>query len=131
MVLKYLKIIAEAWKGILAIAGIVTVVAVTSVRIDHWKTKNITTDQTMIEIKQNVSDQNIKIDSILLKLSDIKVIKADVKGLKSGQNNIVNALADHMSKDKGVTKDDLLNFMRQFQIETEKKNSMMGFLQTQ
>ena len=124
-----LKAIAEAWKGILAIAGIITVVAVTAVKIDHWKTKNINVDSSISKINDAVSVQDIKIDSILLKLEILKEIKKDIKGLKTGQTNLVNSLADHMSKDKSVTKDDLINFMRQFQLEQEKKN--IDYNQTQ
>ena len=47
--------------------------------------------------------------------------------LKSGQKKIVTALGEHMAKDKSVTKDDLLNFMRQFQMENEKKKLNDGF----
>jgi hypothetical protein len=131
MILKYLKIIAEAWKGILAIAGAVVVIGTAAISWDHWKSKNINTDQSLIEVKSIVSEQGVKLDSILMKINDIPLIKKDVSVLRSGQSNIVTALGNHMAKDKSVTKQDLLDFMRQFQYEQEKKNSMTGYSQIQ
>jgi hypothetical protein len=124
MILKYLKIIAEAWKGILAIGGIIIVIATTAVAIDHWKVKNIDTDKSLKEVKQ-------KVDTVLVYLQEMKeesvVVKGDILELKTGQRNIVNGLAIHLAKDKSVTKDDLLEFMRQFQNEV-KKNEMLNYI---
>ena len=127
-ILTYLKTIAEAWKGILAIAGVISVVAIVAVKIDHWKSNNIDTDKSLKDIKTTINNQAIKIDSILLKVQIVEGIKSDIGELKGGQKKIVNALGDHMAKDKSVTKDDLLNFLRQFQYEQEKKKSMTGYL---
>jgi hypothetical protein len=130
-VLTYLKTIAEAWKGILAIGAAITVIATAAISWDHWKAKNVNTDQSLVDVKSVQEEQGVKLDSILLKIKDIPLIKKEVHGLKSGQTNIVNALGNHMAKDKSVTKDDLLEFMREFQYEQEKKNSMTGYSQTQ
>jgi hypothetical protein len=131
IILNGLKGIAEAWKGILAISGIIAVIATVAINWDHWKAKNVNADKSLIEVKAIVAEQGIKLDSILLKINDIPIIKKELRGLKTGQNNIVDALANHMSKDKSVTKQDLLDFMRQFQMEQEKKNSMTDFSLTQ
>jgi hypothetical protein len=36
-----------------------------------------------------------------------------------------DALADHMAKDKSVTKEDMLNYLKQFQLDNEKKNNSL------
>jgi hypothetical protein len=117
MILKYLKIIAEAWKGILAIAGAVTFIAVFAVKIDHWKAQEGETYKSLNEVKT-------RIDSVLLMVTDIPQMKNDI-------GNLVTALGNYMIKDSTVTKQDFWNFMRQFQIETEKKNYNYLFMNPQ
>jgi hypothetical protein len=121
-IIEYLKIASEAWKGLLAVAGAVTVIAVAAVKVDHFKSKDVNTDLRLKDINQSVTSLDYKMDSILVTLHLVGEIKDDMKELRMGQKNIVNALGDHMAKDKTVTKDDMINFMRQFQIEL-KKNS--------
>ena len=80
-----------------------------------------------------VTQLNSKLDSVIVSvkvLSDIKVdvsdLRTNVRELKTGQKNLVGAMADHMAKDDGVTKKDLVDFMKQFD-QALKKNDLMPF----
>jgi flagellar motor switch protein FliG len=50
------------------------------------------------------------------------VMKEGMTDFNSTQQNLVNAVGNHMAKSSEVTKDDLYNFMKEFQLEL-KKNS--------
>jgi hypothetical protein len=75
--------------------------------------------QTYIEKHKAVTISDV--DSIVKLRIEPIFVRQD--RLFANQIVMKDALADHMSKDKSVTKDDLLNFMRQFQLENEKKNN--------
>jgi hypothetical protein len=117
-------------KYFVAAAGVIGTIGAASWVAAMWvhdKDSKDTINQT------EVSQLNTKLDSVIVSvkvLSDIKEdvsdLKTNVRELKTGQKNLVGSMADHMAKDDGVTKKDLVDFMKQFD-QAIKKNDLTPF----
>jgi len=86
-------------------------------------------DDDLSITSSQVKEINVKLDSVMNNLQAIHAIKNDISDLKKGQKDmqrsqgvLVNSFAKHLSNDKSVTKDDLLDFMEQFRYEIKKNN---------
>ena len=119
--LKISGTIFKAISGFLAVAGAITIIWKVAVYFERKDTKLIDIDKRFEVVIETQTHQSRQIDSMIVKLDLLDDIRRDLNAVKSDQTKIINSLVIHLSKDQNVTKEDLLNFMKDFQTELKKK----------
>jgi len=120
--LKISGTIFKAISGFLAVAGAITIIWKVAVYFERKDTKLIDIDKRFEVVIETQTHQSRQIDSMIVKLDLLDDIRRDLNAVKSDQTKIINSLVIHLSKDQNVTKEDLLNFMKDFQTELKKNN---------
>lgn len=102
------------------VVGAVTIIWKVAVYVNNQ-------NQTVGVTQSSVEEISVKLDDVVLRLDAIDIIQQDINELKKGQDelskgqkSLVNSFGKHLSQDKSVTKDDLWEFMKEFQYEQKK-----------
>jgi hypothetical protein len=124
VILKYLKVIAEAWKGILAIGGIITVVATLAVKDAEKNRKlNILVDTQKI-IVDSIGSFSRQMQPMKIEIGQIKDGMVEYKNAYNGLRQVV---LDHTGKTPGMTIEQFKLYMESTP-ELLKKNDSYNYL---
>lgn len=126
-----LKTITEYWKGITAVAGIVTTIAVGAVKVDRKHFRDEIRLKEKTEIKEDVSRIGGKVDTLFTYVEDINRsltgIKKEMEDERTSRETLQKSYIDYVRKNTKNT-EELYNILKDF-IE-EKKNNETGYIMT-
>jgi uncharacterized protein YqeY len=118
-----LKLILKYIGYFMAVASAVSLIGGIAWAVSSWVGKQEDKANKTGDLEVIVNRVSEKQDSVLFY---INTMRRDVTGLKRGQAAIVNSFALHLTNDKSVTKEDLLEFLQQFEQKSLKKNSELS-----
>jgi hypothetical protein len=127
-----LSIIAEYWKGITAVVGIVSFISIASVRVDRKKVREDDLQKEVKEISTSVKDLKDTFVNTDLRLERIERSMYDLNNQmldqRMEQGAMKKTLIESISKNPGISKEDY-NYLMNILLDIKKNNSGTGYIE--